>query len=114
MGLTGELPIGWELNGRRQALFLGVDGGVLFGHAEQTFRETDLFADRYREVRVCGDESVPFLNVEAGLRSGTGWADRLSSRVGVRYTRYWGVGDLGASRLDFQALTVFVGLDLRF
>jgi hypothetical protein len=57
---------------------------------------------------------VPFLNVEASLKSGTGWSDRFGSRVGVRYTRYWGVGDLGASRLDFQAFTVFVGLDFRF
>jgi hypothetical protein len=115
-GLTGELPIGWAFMGRQQALFLGVDGGVLFGRTEQTFRETDLISlyPAYREACVCGDRSVPFLNVEAGLKCGPNWGDRFGSRVGVRYTRYWGVGDLGASQLDFQALTVFVGLDLKF
>ena len=81
-GVTGELPIGWAFAGRQQALFLGVDGGVLFGHTEQTFRETDLISRNpaYREARVCGDRSVPFLNVEAGLKSGANWGDRLSSR----------------------------------
>ncbi len=115
VGLRGELPFGLSIAGRRPVLFAGVDGGVLFGRDHQTFREADLFARRaYREACMCGDRSVPFLSAEAGVATRPGPDDRWRSRFGVRFTQFWGVGDLGPSRLDFQAVTAFIGVDWRF
>jgi hypothetical protein len=116
VGLSADVPLDPQIVSGMQALFVGVDGGVLFGRNRQRFRETDLFADRprYREAVVCGDRAVPFLSVEAGVAHRPLAWERVGTRFGVRYVQFWGVADLGPSKLDFHAVTGFVGLDFRF
>lgn len=87
---------------------LDVRGGVLFGDVTQRFREVDPVlspAAPYREWTQTGRAEVPFLSAETGLTVG---GPGMRWGVGVRYTHYWGVGRLGPSDRDFNAVVGFV------
>lgn len=116
VGLRGDVPGLGERAGERQGrLYLGVDGGVLFGEATQRFRETDLYAPvAYRETAVTADQSVPFLSVEVGSTSHFGVEDRFGTTFGFRYSQFWNVGSVGPSNLDLNAFTLFVGCQFKF
>lgn len=89
-------------------------GGALYGQITQRFRELDRLApaDPYRELVLRADRTVPFLATELGFGlfgSRGGWLT-----VGVRYSHYWGVGNVGDSRLNFAAVAGFLGLGFGF
>ncbi len=89
-------------------------GGALYGQITQRFTELDRLApaDPYRELALHADRTVPFLATEMGFGifgARGGWLS-----VGVRYSHYWGVGNVGASKLDFAAIAGFLSLGVGF
>ncbi len=100
-------PVGFRLWGE-------VRGGALYGQVVQRFRELDrtASADPYRELVLRADRTVPFVAAESGFGlfgAKGGWIT-----VGVRYSHYWGVGNVGDSRLNFAAVAGFLGLGVGF
>ncbi len=95
-------------------IWADVRGGALFGEARQKFREFDGIwgGDQpYREHVQRENRTVPFLSTELGV-GGERMGVRLA--VGVRYSYYWGIGDVGPSRLDFGAVAGFLRLEWGF
>ena len=91
-----------------------VRGGALFGESVQRFRELDLIwggDTPYRELVQRGNRTVPFLAAELGIGFG---GPRMQLGFGVRYNQYWGVGDVGPSRLDIGTVAGFLRLDVGF
>lgn len=90
-------------------------GGALYGQITQRFREFDAVngADSpFRELVVRADRTVPFLATEVGFGlfgPRGGWLT-----VGVRYSQYWGIGDVGPSRLSFAAVAGYLGVGVGF
>lgn len=91
-----------------------VRGGALVGQATQRFCEFDpVFggADQYRELVLQANRTVPFLASELGITARGNW---WQGSIGVRYSQYWGIGNVGASRLDFAAVALVFGLGVGF
>lgn len=91
-----------------------VRGGALYGQVTQRFTELDRLvpANPYRELVLRADRTVPFMSSEVGFGvfgARGGWLS-----VGVRYSHYWGVGNVGASQLDFAAVAGFLSLGVGF
>jgi hypothetical protein len=90
-------------------------GGALYGQITQRFREydPDFGGDRpFRELVLTADRTVPFLATELGVGlfgARGGWVS-----VGVRYSHYWGVGNVGNSTLDFAAVAGFISFGVGF
>lgn len=98
----------------RIGFWVDARGGALFGRATQRFREIDQVwggGAPFRELVQSADRTVPFLATEIGVGIG---GRRAYFGVGVRYSHYWGIGDVGPSRLDFAAVAGFLRLDVGF
>lgn len=120
-GPHGGVRIDYRFNKRDDTdpaefrLWGDVRGGALYGEVVQRFREADrvLAPDSpFRELVVRADRTVPFLATELGFGlfgARGGWLS-----VGVRYGHYWGIGDVGASRLSFAAVSGFFSLGFGF
>lgn len=89
--------------------------GALYGQITQRFREFDAVNggdSPFRELVVRADRTVPFLATEVGFGlfgPRGGWLT-----VGVRYSHYWGIGDVGPSRLSFAAVVGYLGVGVGF
>lgn len=111
-----DLPFGPVHEGWGRGITVAVGGGALFGPARQRVREVDLFdgSTPYREATQSATRAVEFLTGELGYTATAMPAGTLSGTFGVRYTQYWGLGDLGGSQVGFAAFVGFVRLGLRF
>jgi hypothetical protein len=118
-GPHGGLRADWHLTpiadrDARIGFWLDARGGALFGRATQRFREIDQLwggAAPFRELVQSADRTVPFLATELGVGLG---GRRAYFGCGVRYSHYWGIGDVGPSRLDFAAVAGFLRLEVGF
>lgn len=119
-GPHGGLRVDYRLGKREDSdpvqfrVWADAKGGALYGQITQRFREHDpLFPSApYRELVTRGDRTVPFLSTEVGFGlfgERGGWLS-----VGVRYSHYWGVGNLAGSQLDFAAVAGFLSLGIGF
>ena len=115
-GVRTDILYGDPVAGRRPALSLAVDGGVLFGESRVRFREVDLSAPNpvYREAAVTGERDVPFVSAELSLGFHTGPILGSLTTVGVRYTQFWGIGRVGNSDQDFLAVVGFLRYEMPF
>lgn len=89
-------------------------GGALVGQITQRFREFDPVnggAEPFREQVLQTDRTVPFIASEFGISARGRWCE---GSIGVRYSQYWGIGDIGASRLDFAAVALVFGVAVGF
>lgn len=113
-GPQGGLRLDYRLPVTTGVIWLDARGGALFGRATQRFRELDRIwggDTPYRELVQTADRTVPFLATELGV-GGERRGIRLA--VGVRYSQYWGIGNVGASRLDFAAVGGFLRFEVGF
>jgi hypothetical protein len=118
-GPHGGLRADWHLTpiadrDARIGFWLDARGGALFGRLTQRFREIDQLwggAAPYRELVQSADRTAPFLATELGVGIG---GRRAYIGCGVRYSHYWGIGEVGPSRLDFAAVAGFLRLEVGF